>query len=181
MTTVTNAGLGVGTPTLIGRNSAEIMVNAKSRYASQITNLSSLTRASNPGMLVGLCVATAPCGSLANTVLANAKTAYADNNLTRTGVETTEASSVEDLVSKIQSGELDAGIVYQSDCLYAQPRGLATCVPIPASYNSLTVNAANPYYVIALNNKVTSTDFATYVGGSSFIGVLQGLFGFSAP
>lgn len=60
------------------------------------------------GLLIGLCAPEVPCGEFARKVLATA------------GVEPsidTEEPNVRALLLKLQSGELDAGIVYQSDLL----------------------------------------------------------------
>lgn len=68
-----------------------------------VTGPRDLTR---PELLVGLCVADAPCGDLARTAL------------TRIGVVPdidTEEPNVRSLFTKIEAGEIDAGIVYETD------------------------------------------------------------------
>ena len=148
--------------------------NTGATIVAQVDNLTAadiagLTDAVKPGIKVGLCVATAPCGSLANTIVNNA-------NLTRGVVADTESPSVEDLVTKIQMGELDAGIVYHSDCQYAEQRGLAKCVAIPDA-----VNATTGYYVAALTPRLIVQQYVNYINGSSFKTTLQMKFGFLAP
>jgi molybdate transport system substrate-binding protein len=168
MNAVSDSGHSVNT-TLFGRNSGEIMVNASSRFAANITSIESLSESSNPGIKVGLCVATAPCGALADTILEK-------TSVTRRELADTESPSVEDLVSKIEMGELDAGIVYHSDCVYAQKNKRAVCVPIPTD-----VNAANSYYVAALNTRKVTQQFVDFVSSPGFTGTLQVKYGFLAP
>lgn len=151
------------------KNVGEIMVSPNSKYLGRITDIASLTDAVNAGIKVGLCVATAPCGSLVNSILKNAST-------TRGAVADTESPSVEDLVTKIEMGELDAGIVYHSDCQYAQPRGLASCVAIPSAVNSTT-----GYYIAALTARPIVRQYVDYINGSDFKATLQLKFGFLAP
>jgi molybdate transport system substrate-binding protein len=155
--------------TLFGRNSGEIMANVSSRFASEITSISSLSDAFNPGIKVGLCVATAPCGALADTILGKA-------GISRTAIADTESPSVEDLVSKIEMGELDAGIVFHSDCVSAQNQKSSQCVSIPSD-----MNASTSYYVAALNSRFVSKQFADFVSSPGFTGTLQSKFGFLAP
>ena len=162
MNTVSNSGRTVNT-TLFARNSGEIMVNAASRFADKVSSLTNLSKSSNPGIKVGLCVATAPCGVLADSILEKA-------GISRTAIADTESPSVEDLVSKIEMGELDAGIVFHSDCVSSQ------CITIPSD-----MNATTSYFVAALNSRAASQQFADFVSSSRFTGILQSKFGFLAP
>ena len=141
----------------------EIMVNPNSKYDSQITDVASLADAVNEGIKAGLCVSTAPCGALADSILEKA-------GISRTAIADTESPSVEDLVSKIEMGELDAGIVFHSDCVSSQ------CITIPSD-----MNATTSYFVAALNSRAVSQQFADFVSSSSFTGILQSKFGFLAP
>jgi molybdate transport system substrate-binding protein len=168
MNTVSDSGRTENT-TLFARNSGEIMVNPNSKYESQITNVASLTDAINAGIKVGLCVSTAPCGALADSILENA-------GISRTAIADTESPSVEDLVSKIEMGELDAGIVFHSDCVSAQNQKSSQCITIPAD-----TNATTSYFVAALNSRAVSQQFADFVSSSRFTGILQSKFGFLAP
>ena len=168
MNTVSDSGRSINT-TLFGRNSGEIMVNASSQFANKITSIKSLSKSSNPDIKVGLCVATAPCGALADSILEKSGT-------TRRALADTESPSVEDLVSKIEMGELDAGIVYHSDCMYAQKNKRAICVAIPAD-----VNATNSYFVAALNTRDVTQQFVDFVTSAAFTTSLQSKYGFLAP
>ncbi len=63
-----------------------------------------------PELLIGVCAATVPCGRYAREVLAAA------------GVEPsidTDEPNVRSLLTKIEAGELDAGLVYRSDVVTA--------------------------------------------------------------
>jgi molybdate transport system substrate-binding protein len=155
--------------TLFANNAAEIMVSPASRFVGRITDIASLSDAVNSGIKVGVCVATAPCGSLANSILEKVET-------TRSAIADTESPSVEDLVTKIEMGELDAGIVYRSDCQYALLRSAATCVVIPR-----TINSTNGYYVTALTKRSIVQQYVDYINSSDFASVLQTKFGFLAP
>jgi molybdate transport system substrate-binding protein len=168
MNTVSDSGQAVNT-TLFARNSGEIMVNATSRFADTVASLASLSKSSNPGIKVGLCVTTAPCGALADSI-------FEKSGSERRALADTESPSVEDLVSKIEMGELDAGIVYHSDCVNAQKNKRALCVSIPADMNS-----TNGYYVAALNSRNVTQQFVDFVSSPAFTTTLQSKYGFLAP
>ena len=168
MKTVTDKDRTVGS-ILFARNSGEIMVSPNAKYEGQVTDIASLADAVNAGIKVGLCVVTAPCGALADSILEKA-------GISRTAVADTETPSVEDLVSKIEMGELDAGIVFHSDCVSAQNQKSSKCISIPSD-----MNATTSYYVAALNSRAVSQQFAGFISSPSFIGTLQSRFGFLAP
>jgi len=168
MNTVSDSGRTINT-TLFARNSGEVMVNMSSRFIDKIKSIASLSESSKAGIKVGLCVTTAPCGALADSILEK-------SSITRNAITDTESPSVEDLVSKIEMGELDAGIVYHSDCVNAQKNKRAVCVPIP-----LDANATNSYYVAALNTRNVTQQFVDFVSSTTFTGSLQSKFGFLAP
>jgi molybdate transport system substrate-binding protein len=168
MNTVKNAGIAINT-SLFAKNVGEIMVSPKSKFIGSVTGISSLSDSSNPGIKVGVCVASAPCGALTNAILKNV-------GITRADMADTESPSVEDLVTKIEIGELDAGIVYHSDCQYAEPRGLAKCIDVPATVNSIT-----EYYVVALTSRSAVRSYFDFISGSDFKATLQVKFGFLAP
>jgi ABC-type molybdate transport system substrate-binding protein len=80
------------------------------------------------------------------------------------------------VVSKIEMGELDAGIVYHSDCVSAQKNKRAVCVSIPSD-----MNATNSYYVAALNTRNVTQQFVDFVSSPAFTASLQSKYGFLAP
>jgi molybdate transport system substrate-binding protein len=181
MDTVTSAGV-ISTPSRFAKNYAAIMIYKDSKFDKNITSLLSLLDSKNPDIKVGLCVETAPCGSLADSVLQNAGEAYGNQSLNRDEVADTESPSVEDLVSKIEMGELDAGIVYKSDCRFsATSKKSSGCVEIPDMHNGKALNLANEYYVGAINAKANSREFSQFVVSSAFQSIIQSKHGFSAP
>ena len=181
MDTVTSAGV-ISTPSRFAKNYAAIMFYKDSKFDENITSLLSLLETSNPGIKVGLCVETAPCGSLADSVLKNAMEAYGNQSLNRVEIADTESPSVEDLVSKIEMGELDAGIVYKSDCHFsATSKKSSGCVEIPDMHNGKALNLANEYYVGAINTKANSREFSQFIASAAFQSILQSKHGFSAP
>ena len=181
MDTVTNTGI-ISTSSQFAKNYAAIMFYKNSNFNESITSLLSLLDTSNPNIKVGLCVETAPCGSLADSVLKNAGEAYGNQSLNRDEVADTESPSVEDLVSKIEMGELDAGIVYKSDCHFSTTSQNSTgCVEIPDMHNGKALNLANEYYVGAINSKANSREFSQFIASSAFQLILQSKHGFSAP
>lgn len=180
MNSVLNAGVA-SNPVRFASNLAEIMVSNDSPFAGKVRSLLDLLDSRNPGITVGLCVATAPCGSLANTVLGNARIAYGEATLARANVGDTETPSVEDLVTKIQLGELDAGLVYHSDCVHSERRGLARCVQIPLAEAGVAVNSLNVYVAAPLNDRGVSRDVMSFIAGAPFQSYLQTEHGFYAP
>jgi len=181
MDTVTSAGV-ISTPSRFATNYGAIMFYKNSNFNESITSLLSLLDSASPGIKIGLCVETAPCGSLADSVLKNAGEAYGNQSLNRDEVADTESPSVEDLVSKIEMGELDAGIVYESDCHFSATRKKSNgCVEIPDMHNGKALNLANEYYVGAINAKANSREFSQFIASSAFQTILQSKHGFSAP
>jgi molybdate transport system substrate-binding protein len=176
MATVQNANPLKVAPSTFAKNIAEIMMYSKSQFVGTIGTVQDLLDARSPSIKVGLCVTSAPCGSLADSVLVNARTAYSATNITRANIADSEAPSVEDLVMKIQLGEFDAGIVYHSDCQVAVSSAKAACISIPPSINSTT-----SYLVGQLNSTKRSSDFVAYLNSNGFQQVLQEKYGFLAP
>ena len=173
MNSVTNAGLNVGPAAIFARNKGEVMLYKGSGTFLTIATVEDLFR---QGIRTGLCVVSAPCGSMADSILANARSVYANSGLVRANIRS-ETASVEDLVTKIKIGELDAGIVYHSDCVQAQiVRSNIECRDIPDN-----VNSSNTYLVAAVSNRAPAREFADYVASESFMSMLQSVHGFLAP
>lgn len=162
MQTVVEAGLAVGEPVMFARNVAAIMVSEDAPRT--ITGLADLA---DGRLSVGLCVASAPCGALADAVLDRA-------GLDRGRIVDTEAASLEDLVTKIELGELDAGIVYASDC--AVPRASVRCTSIPGEDNATT-----EYFAVGLNDSPATTAWLAHMEDADFRRLLTEDFGFLAP
>jgi molybdate transport system substrate-binding protein len=101
MDTVTKAGDGVGTPTVFVKNKLEIAVPPGDPKG--IKTLADLTK---PGIKVALCATSVPCGSAA-------VKAEAAGNVKITPV--TLETDVKSALTKVELGEVDAAIVYQTD------------------------------------------------------------------
>lgn len=101
MGTVTKAGDATGTPTVFVKNLLEIAVPPGDPKG--IKTLSDLTK---PGVKVALCAPTVPCG-------AAAVKAEAAGNLKINPV--TLETDVKSALTKVELGEVDAALVYQTD------------------------------------------------------------------
>ena len=129
--------------------------------------ISSLADLAGDDVRVALCVPTAPCGALAQQLFAKA------------GVTVAPAASEPDVkttLAVVQSGEVDAGIVYVTD-VKAAGDGV-TGIEIPASSNGVT-----EYPIATLTNSANPTlaaAFVDYVRSDAGQQVLQDA-GFQAP
>ena len=97
--------------------------------------IKSIADLAEPDVVVVQCVTTAPCGQGALTVLKNA------------GISVTPKSfeeNVKSVVTKVSSGEADAGIVYVTDVIAAEQQ--TDKISIEAGLNTTT-----DYYVVASN------------------------------
>jgi molybdate transport system substrate-binding protein len=152
-------GFTTGTPQVFARNKLEIVVgpgNPKS-----ITRLADLAK---PGVIYITEAPTVPAGK------------YALQALNMAGVTVTPKSletDVKSVVSKIELGEADAGIVYTTDVRAAG--GKVTGVPIPDAEN---VIATYPIVAVkATTNSAAANAFIAYVLSASGQAKLQS-FGF---
>ena len=121
MDEVRAAGLVSGTPLVFARNTMAIAVPAGN--PGGVAGLEDLAR---PELLVGLCADPVPCGEFTRQVLGRAGVAAQPD---------TEEPNVRALLTKVEQGELDAGIVYATDVREAS--GVAG-IAIPAEYNVTT-------------------------------------------
>lgn len=154
---------------VFAKNRAAIMVSNSSKFSDSLRGLKDLGDDVNPRIVVGVCVASAPCGGTADAVLNKA-------GLQRGMIADTETPSAEDLVTKIELGELDAGIVFNSDCQHAISGNNTSCITIPKEENATT-----EYFVATLNSRAIAREFFDYINGSDFKATLQQKFGFLAP
>jgi molybdate transport system substrate-binding protein len=130
MDTVVDGGANDGDPVVFARNQLEIAVEPGNPLG-----IESLEDLANPDVTVVLCDPSVPCGQ------------YADQALEEAGVEVTPASREVDVratLSKVELGEADAAIVYESDVVAAD--GSVDGVDIPDDEN---VIATYPIVVIA--------------------------------
>ncbi|MGH8962882.1 MAG: molybdate ABC transporter substrate-binding protein [Jatrophihabitantaceae bacterium] len=120
-----------------------------------------------PGVKVALCEATVPCGAVAAEVFKNA------------GVSVTAAANEPDVKSTlaiVESGEVDAGMVYVTDVKAAGSKVVG--VPIPANQN-----ASTDYPIAALKNSknpALAKAFVDYVLSTAGQQVLSAA-GFQSP
>jgi molybdate transport system substrate-binding protein len=108
MQKVVDAGNVVGTPVTFVRNRLEIVV--PSANPGGVTGLSDFSKDS---LKIALCVETAPCGKVA------------DNVLKAAGVDAkpdTREVNVRAVLTKVDTGEADAGLVYHTDVLSDQAK-----------------------------------------------------------
>lgn len=130
-------------------------------------HITSLADLAKPGTKVAVCVVTAPCGALAQTILGKA------------GVKLTPTASEPDVkttLSVVESGEVDAAIVYVTDVHGAKSK--VTGVPIPAAQNGTT-----EYPIAALThsaNTALAQAFVSFIESPSSLATLEAA-GFQAP
>lgn len=118
-----------------------------------------------PGVRVALCVPTAPCGALALQLFQKAGV---------TVKPTASEPDVKTTLGVVQSGEVDAGIVYVTDVKAAGSK--VTGVPIPASSNGTTeypiatlTHAKNPALAKAFVAYVRSADGQKVLKAAGFL------------
>lgn len=147
MDTVVKAGLVSGTPQVFVTNTLEIAVAPGNPKG--ITSFADLTK---PGLKVVLCAPQVPCGSAE---LAVEKATGVDVK----GVS--EESDVTSVLSKVETGDADAGVVYVTDVKSAGDK--VQGVPFPEA-----AQAVNKYPIAAMKNS-KNLDLA-----NSFIALVTG-------
>ena len=158
----TNAGL-TGRPLLFAKNTMAIAMPQDNRAG--VTGLTDLQK---PGVLVGVCAASIPCGSAANQI-------FAKSFLTVRPV--TQELDVRALLGKIQTGEIDAGIVYVTD-VKAAGKSISS-VPIPRDQNVFTT-----YPIASINDAPNPAAAAAFVSYVRYTPSAQGIlraYGFAKP
>lgn len=159
MEAVASAGEVLGEPRLLALNSLEIAV--PSGNPAGVTGLVDFSR-SEP--FLGLCAPEVPCGS------------FAREALERAGIDPaidTEEPDVRALLTKLEAGELDAGIVYVTDVI-ASP--MVVGIAIPAD-----VNVAAEYHIAVLQRSdrpQLADDFVEFALSEAGQAILGG-FGFT--
>jgi len=161
MDAVVAAG-AAASPTTFAKNVMEIAVPPAN--PGKVTGVSSLA---GTAVKTALCQPQVPCGSTAQKVFTNA-------GVTVTPV--TLEPDVKSVLSKVQLGEVDAGVVYVTDVLAAGEK--VKGVEIPAD-----VNASTSYPIAALTksaNAATAAAFVQYVLSPAGASVLTAA-GFQQP
>ncbi len=162
MQAVVDAGLAAATPVEFARNRLVIAVPL-----GNPAGIEGLGDLADDSLLVGLCSAAVPCGEFAREALARAGVDAA--------IDTNEPD-VRSLLTKIEVGELDAGIVYVTDVMARA--GAVTGVEIPDAVN---VTAGYPIaVVVGGENADGARAFVEYVVGPSGRSILAAN-GFTAP
>ena len=129
--------------------------------------VSSLADLATPAVKVAVCAADVPCGKAADTLFAN-------NKLAVTPV--TREVDVKAVLSKVQLGEVDAGIVYVTDVKAAGDAVVGVDIPVEQ-------NVTTSYPIAALSssaNAATAQAFVAYILSADARTVLLDA-GFSAP
>jgi molybdate transport system substrate-binding protein len=101
MATVTKAGSASGTPQVFAKNELEIAVPPTN--PNHVLTLANVTTS---GVKLALCAPTVPCGAAATKAFAAAKL---------TPHPVTLEQDVTAVLTKVELGEVDAGLVYQTD------------------------------------------------------------------
>lgn len=135
----------VNRPLLFAKNTMAIAM--PSDNPARITSLADLAR---PGLLIGMCDTSVPCGAAARDLLAR-------NRISITPV--TRELDVRALLAKVISGDLDAGIVYATDVRGVGNKVASVSIPVDVNvttaYPIATVGrAANPQAAVAFVNFV---------------------------
>ncbi len=161
MDTVVQAGLAP-TSTVFAINTMAIATPK-----DPTTTVSSLADLANPAVKVAVCAADVPCGTAADALFEN-------NRLTVTPV--TREVDVKSVLSKVQLGEVDAGVVYVTDLKAAGDAVVG--IDIPVDQNVLT---SYPIATLSTSaNPVTAQAFVAYVLSADARTVLLEA-GFTAP
>jgi molybdate transport system substrate-binding protein len=105
MAAVVDAGATAGPARVFARNRLALVTPAGN--PAGVRGLDDLAR---PDLLVGLCAPQVPCGALARTLLRDASVAAEAD---------TEEPDVRALLTKLVGGDLDVGLVYETDALAA--------------------------------------------------------------
>jgi molybdate transport system substrate-binding protein len=161
MIPVIEAEMASAQPDVFARNDMQIAVPPSN--PGRITGLADF---SNDDLLIGLCAERVPCGDLAREVLARAGiSARIDTN----------EPNVRSLLTKIELGELDAGIVYSTDVAASDT---VEGITIPRDTNVETS------YVIAALSGARNPDgagaFVAFVTSADGQAILD-RYGFSSP
>jgi molybdate transport system substrate-binding protein len=161
MTQVTDAKLA-DSPTNFVKNVMEIAVPPSN--PANVTGVADLAKS---GVKVALCQPQVPCGSTAEKVFTNAKI---------TVKPVTLEADVKSTLAKVESNEVDAGVVYVTDVRAAGAKVKGITIPTD-------VNASTEYPIAALTkapNAAAAKAFVDYVLSSAGQAVLSGD-GFEKP
>ena len=157
MSTVVNAGDAVGKPVVFTRNVLEIAV-----APGNPLKIASLADLAKSGVKVALCAPSVPCG-------AASQTALTDANVTLTPV--TETQDVASALTEIETGNVDASIVYHTDVLGAGSK--VTGVDFPQAQEANAINTYEIAVVKDSKNQAAAQAFEDYVNSAAGQAILQ--------
>lgn len=161
MTKVSDADLLAEGPTLFATNSLEIIVRRGN--PSNITSIKDLAR---PGLIYVTCAPDVPIGKYAAQVLQKSDVTVRASSL---------EPDVKGIVTKVTTGEADAGIVYATDVTAA--KGAADGVVLPTAVN---VTAKYPIAILSTSSNTTAAQaWIAFVTGSEGQAILKS-YGFGA-
>ena len=141
MEQVAAAGLLSGTPRVFATNRLQIAVRR-----GNPAGVRGLADLADPELLVGLCAETVPCGRLAGMALDSAGIIASVDS---------EEPNVRALLTKIAEGELDAGIVYETDVIV---EAAVEGIDIPDEFN-----VVNEYLIGVLGGSSNPASAAEFV------------------
>ncbi len=159
MTKLADAGLIAGRPATFATNELQIIVAPGN--PKRITTVADLA---DPDLVVVTCSPEVPIGRYSAQVLANAGVSVTPKSL---------EANVKGIVTKVTTGEADAGIVYATDVRAAGDRAHGVSIPpeinVVAEYPiAVTRDAANPGLATELVDFVISADGRRILGTYGF-------------
>jgi len=162
MDRVSEAGAVAGEARVFAENTLQIAVPA-----GNPAGVTGLVDFANQELLIGLCAEDVPCGDFGRQALDNAGvTPSIDSN----------EPDVRALLTKIEAGELDAGIVYVTDVISTE--GGVEGVEIPENQN--VVAEYSIAILVAAPNAEAAAAFVSFVMSDAGQGIM-GEYGFIAP
>jgi molybdate transport system substrate-binding protein len=162
MQKLTDAGNAAAAPTPFATNTMEIAVAAGNPEG--ITGLADLA---DPDVALVVCAPEVPCGRLAGEILAKNAVAATPKSL---------EENVRAVLTKVELGEADAGLVFATDVAVAGDR--VTGVPIPPDENAVTTLVIAP--TKESRNGGSASAFVAFVAGPDGQAILE-KYGFGTP
>ena len=162
MKTVTDAALTDGEPTVFVTNTLEIAVPAGN--PGGVTGLADFA---NPDLSIAVCAVEVPCGAASKTVFDGAGIVAAPDTLEQ---------DVKAVLTKVELGEVDAGLVYKTDVLAAGDK--VEGIEFPEA--STAVGKYPITQLAASTNKDAAAAFVAYVLSPAGKKILNRA-GFGAP
>ena len=160
-----NDGLTVGDAVPLGSVRATLYVGQE---RAETVTLRQLPRLVADRWKVGACVASAPCGVMADQIFANASAVWGAG-YDRRSLVATEAESAADLVAKVAMGELDAALIYEYVCVVPpNAQAVGRCSDIPDDVDGRPLNVSTPYVAVRLRQGENADSFMEFVTSSVF-------------